>query len=346
MIAIKMLLSFLTAFLVCYLMIPFVIKFAHVIGAIDVPKDNRRVHTEPIPRLGGMGIAIAFMVSTLIFCGVHRELISILFAATIVLVTGVFDDTRDLSAKLKLIIQIICAGIVVYSGVQIDYVANPFTGHLIWLGYWGVPISIVWIVGVTNCINLIDGLDGLAAGISSIAALTLATVSLIHGYYNYATIFFCLAGASIGFLPHNFNPAKIFMGDTGSLFLGFILSVMAIEGTVKSTTLIAVIVPVLALAVPIFDTAFAIIRRKLAGKPIMQADKGHLHHRLLAKGLSQRQTVLVLYAASAILGASAVLITHMKVIYGILIIIVDFMFIGYSVYRLKILHHDQHDVEK
>ena len=136
------------------------------------------------------------------------------------------------------------------------------------------------------------------------------------------------------------------MGDTGSLFLGFILSVMAIEGTVKSTTLIAVIVPVLALAVPIFDTAFAIIRRKLAGKPIMQADKGHLHHRLLAKGLSQRQTVLVLYAASAILGASAVLITHMKVIYGILIIIVDFMFIGYSVYRLKILHHDQHDVEK
>lgn len=338
---IKLVLAFLTGFLICYALTPSVIKFAHFIGAIDVPKDSRRVHKSPIPRLGGLGIAVAFAVSSLIFGGIHRELIAILIAAGIMVVMGVFDDTRALRPKTKLAVQILCATIAVYNGVRIDYFANPLTGRLMWLGYWAVPISIFWIVAITNCINLIDGLDGLAAGISSISALTLAAVSLINGYYIYAAIFMCLAGSTIGFLPYNFNPAKIFMGDTGSLFLGFILAVMAIEGTVKGATMIAVIVPVLSLAVPIFDTTFAIIRRKLAGRPVMEADKGHLHHRLLDKGLSQKQTVLVLYAVSALLGTSAVFITKSKLLVGLSVIFIDFLFIMYSVYRLRILQRQE-----
>lgn len=337
MIAIKLVLAFFTGFVICYLLTPFVIKFAHLVGAIDVPKDNRRVHKQPIPRLGGLGIATAFSVGALIFGGVHKELIAILVASSIMVLMGIVDDTKPLDAKPKLAIQILCASIVVYSGVRIDYLANAFTGKVMWLGYWAVPISLFWIVGITNCINLIDGLDGLAAGISCIAAFTLASVSVLNGYYVYGTIFMCLAGSTAGFLPFNFNPAKIFMGDTGSLFLGFILSVMAIEGTVKTVTLIAVIVPILALAVPIFDTTFAIIRRRLAGRPVMEADKGHLHHRLLDKGLSQKQTVLVLYAVSVLLGTSAILITRLQVKVGILIICLDFLFITYSVYRLRIL---------
>ncbi len=333
----EMMLAFLTGFLICYLLTPFVIQLAHKIGAIDVPKDNRRVHKKPIPRLGGLAIATGFIIGTLIFGGVHRELISILISSIIIVAMGIVDDTNPLKAKTKLAIQILCAGIVVYSGVRIDYFANPVSGRLMWLGYWSIPLSVFWIVGITNCINLIDGLDGLAAGISSIAAITMAVVSIINGYYTYATIFLCLAGSTMGFLPYNFNPAKIFMGDTGSLFLGFILSVMAIEGTVKTETLVAVTVPILALAVPIFDTAFAIIRRKLAGRPVMEADKGHLHHRLLAKGLSQKQTVLALYAASTLLGASAIMISRSRFIVGVGIMIADFIFIGYSVYRLKIL---------
>ena len=334
-------LGFMTAFLISYGITPAVIKFAHYIGAIDVPKDNRRMHTKPIPRLGGLGISIAFMVSALIFGGIHREIIAIIVSSIIIVVTGMFDDTKSLKALTKLILQIICACVVIFSGVKIEFLGNPFTGELIWLGFLSVPITLFWIVGITNCINLIDGLDGLAAGISSISAITLAVVSFLNGYQSYAVIFLCLAGSSIGFLPYNFNPAKIFMGDTGSLFLGFILSVMSIEGTVKTATLIAVIVPVLALAVPIFDTTFAIIRRKLAGRPVMEADKGHLHHRLLAMGFSHKHTVLLLYAVSGILGSSAIIIAKADFKIALSVFISDLLFIFYSVYRLKILHKSE-----
>lgn len=332
-----MFLGFMTAFLISYGITPAVIKFAHYIGAIDVPKDNRRMHTKPIPRLGGLGISIAFMVSALIFGGIHREIIAIIVSSIIIVVTGMFDDTKSLKALTKLILQIICACVVIFSGVKIEFLGNPFTGELIWLGFLSVPITLFWIVGITNCINLIDGLDGLAAGISSISAITLAVVSFLNGYQSYAVIFLCLAGSSIGFLPYNFNPAKIFMGDTGSLFLGFILSVMSIEGTVKTATLIAVIVPVLALAVPIFDTTFAIIRRKLAGRPVMEADKGHLHHRLLSTGLNQKQTVLILYMMSAMLGLSAYFIAEAGRRFSVFVLLADTVLIIYVLAKFRIL---------
>ena len=200
-----------------------------------------------------------------------------------------------------------------------------------------IPVTIFWIVGITNTVNLIDGLDGLAAGISAIAALTLTAVALFSKQYATATLLMCVAGGAVGFLPHNFNPAKIFMGDTGSLFLGFILSVAAVEGTIKGATVVAVVIPLFALAIPILDTTFAIIRRYLAGKPIMEADKGHLHHRLLAKGLSQKKTVVFLYAIAAVLGASSLLILRSDYLAAALVIIADALLILFGVKKLKIL---------
>lgn len=336
-------LSFLLAMAVSYFMTPPVIRLAHKIGAIDVPKDNRRVHKTPIPRLGGLAIFIGFLAGVLLFVPLSRELVGILLAATVIIVMGIVDDTVGLGAKTKLMIQIFCALTVTFFGVRIDFVRNPLSfGHeFVYLSFFSVPLTVFWIVGITNTVNLIDGLDGLAAGVSSIAAVTMALVAFINGEYTQTAIVLALAGGAIGFLPFNFNPAKIFMGDTGALFLGFTLSIISVEATVKSAAALAVVVPILALGIPILDTTFAIIRRSIAGKPIMQADKGHLHHRFLNRGLSQKQTVLTLYAISLILGISAVLISKATAHTAVLVLSMDMLLIVYGVFRLRILSHDK-----
>lgn len=304
--------AFLIALAVAYIATPFVIKLANRVGAIDVPKDNRRVHTVPIPRLGGIAIFIGFMAGVLANVEMDTKLIGVLVGAAIIVTMGYFDDIKPLSAKVKLLVQIIAAAIVIYNGVLIERVTNPMSlivaveKPYIELGIWAYPLTLFWIVGVTNAINLIDGLDGLAAGVSTISALTLTAVALFMGSDYVAVLAAILAGATIGFLPYNFNPAKIFMGDTGSLFLGFMLSVLSVMGVLKSTAALSIMVPILAIGLPIFDTFMAIIRRALSGKSLMEADKGHLHHKLLAIGLSQKQAVLTLYSISAILGFSAV----------------------------------------
>jgi len=296
------------AFVVSFLVTPLVIKLAHRCGALDVPKDDRRVHSKPMPLWGGIAIYIAFFTTMFLFSNIEsNKLMGLFIAATLILITGMIDDVRDLSAKLKLLIQIIAAGILVKSGYEINYLTNFFgPTDYIHLGMWSLPISIIWIVGVTNTVNLIDGLDGLAAGISAIAAMTLGYIAFINFRYDAAMVTLILAGSSIGFLPHNFNPAKIFMGDTGALFLGLILSAISIEGALKGATAVTVVVPILALGVPIFDTAFAILRRLVNKKPIMEADKGHLHHRMLLSGFNHKKAVLSMYLISALMGAGAI----------------------------------------
>lgn len=334
-------LAFIIAMSLSYILTPYAKKMAYKIGAIDVPKDNRRVHKEPIPRLGGLAIYVAFVIATMIIAVISREfldfdkqLYGIFAGATIIVLIGVIDDSKQISAKYKLLGQIVAALVVVYSGVRIESVTNVFnnTGFSV-LEKSSIPLTIFWIVGITNTVNLIDGLDGLAAGVSSIAALSLAYVAYFSGQANgeiIAIILIVLAGSLIGFLPYNFNPAKIFMGDTGSLLVGFILATISVEGVIKSATTIAVAVPVLALGVPIFDTTFAIIRRLVNKRPIMEADKGHLHHRLLDQGLSQKQTVLVLYFISTLLGGSAIIIakTNIMTAYFIITTVCYIVFLG------------------
>ncbi len=335
---IRPILAFLLSALVCYFITPLVINLAYKIGAIDVPKDNRRVHKKPIPRLGGLAIFSGFMISCIVFLRPTQELLAIMLSSFIIVCMGIVDDTAPMKAKTKLLIQIICAGIVTWAGVRIDFFTNPFEKEtLVVLKMLSIPVTVFWIVGITNTVNLIDGLDGLAAGVSAIAALTLTAVALFSKQFNTATLLMGVAGGAVGFLPHNFNPAKIFMGDTGSLFLGFILSVAAVEGTIKGATVVAVVIPLFALAIPILDTTFAIIRRYLAGKPIMEADKGHLHHRLLAKGLSQKRTVVFLYAIAAVLGASSLLILRSDYMAAAIVIVIDIFLIIFGVKKLKIL---------
>ena len=343
----NIIIAFFGAMLLSYVLTPHVIKLAHKIGAIDVPKDDRRVHSKPIPRLGGIAIFGGFFLVSVNVLPLTREMFGFFLASLIIIVMGVLDDTRGLGAKTKLLVQILCAVIVYFFGVKIEFLTNPFDKEIgmMYLGMWGLPLTVFWIVGITNTVNLIDGLDGLAAGISAISAITLSLVAYMANDISSTILLVALAGGAIGFLPFNFNPAKIFMGDTGSLFLGFALSVISIEAAIKSAATLAVVVPILALGIPIFDTTFAIIRRANAGRPIMEADKGHLHHRLLSKGLSQKQTVIALYLISCILGASAIFIAEASIKSAMIVLTLDLLLIIYGVFRLKILTHTQEEIK-
>lgn len=296
---------------------PLARRLAYRIGAVDVPKDNRRVHKEPIPRMGGLAIYAATIATFLFFCDFSiQKTAGILIGSAMIVIMGIFDDVKALPAKLKLVIQIAAAFVLVFSGLQISFFTNWLQpNQLVYLSWLSIPVTIVWIVGITNTVNLIDGLDGLATGVSITAAVALAVVAHANGFQQAATLTMIIAGACLGFLPHNFNPAKIFMGDTGSLFLGYMLAVISILGSLKSAT--ALIVPIIALGLPIFDTAFAIVRRYLSGRPIMEADKGHLHHRLLHIGLSQKRAVLLLYLKSGLFGLGAVLLANQKYMKGL-----------------------------
>ncbi len=312
-------------FLISFASTPTVIALANKIKALDIPKDSRRIHKKPIPLIGGLAIFYGFVISVLCFAVIDREIMGILVGAVIIVTVGVIDDMRELSAKIKLLFQIIAAGIVIYFGVDITYVANPFSQWFgpvyINLGLWSIPITMIWIIGVTNAVNLIDGLDGLAVGVSSIASVALLSLTLISQNLNAAIVTAALAGAGFGFLPYNFNPAKIFMGDTGSTFLGFVLACISIQGIMKMYALVSFAVPVLILGLPIFDTLFAIIRRLLTGKSIMSPDRGHLHHRLLDMGFSQKQTVTILYTLTSILCLTAVVMALKDAIRGLILVL-------------------------
>ena len=307
---------------------PGVIAFARRTGALDKP-DARKVHARPIPRIGGIGIYAAFMVSILVqllFVDLSSEfmmsLIGLMVGGTIIVAIGIIDDYRDLPAKVKLLGQIIAAAVLVVAfDVRIDFITDPL-GDFIYLEWFAIPATIFWIVGLTNTVNLIDGLDGLAAGVSSIAAITIFLVAMEEGIPFVAMVTAALAGAAVGFLYYNFNPARIFMGDTGSMFLGFMLAGISVVGAVKSAATIALIVPILALGLPILDTTFAIVRRARNHRPIFKPDKGHLHHRLLAHGFTQKQAVLLMYVVSALFGLCALALTAVSPQAAVLIILI------------------------
>ena len=307
-------LALLAALVVSFLMTPVVKTFAYKVGAVDVPKDARRMHKVPIPRLGGLAIFIGFMVSVLILGNVrgNGQMQSILLGSVIIVVLGVVDDIMALPAMLKFVVQIAAALIPALNGVVIQAFSNPniFSDSLYWvLGPLSVPFTVLWIVAITNAVNLIDGLDGLANGVSAISATTMLVIALLASEAEVAVIMAALVGACVGFMPYNLNPAKMFMGDTGATFLGYILATMSIQGLFKFYAVISFAVPFLILGLPIFDTAFAFIRRIAHGQSPMHADRGHIHHRLIDMGLSQKQAVATLYVISAILGLSAVVLT-------------------------------------
>lgn len=310
------------AALVAFTITPSVSVLAHKIGAIDVPRDNRRMHKKPIPRIGGLAIFAGFVVATLVFCEMTPELIAIYFGGLIIVAVGIIDDVKPINAWLKLVAQIVVAFVAVSQGVVLEYI--NFFGTYVHFGVLSIPITVLWIVGLTNAINLIDGLDGLACGVSAICSMSLLLVMLLRGETAVAMLTAVLVGACIGFLPFNSNPAKIFMGDTGALFLGYTLAVISVSGVFKMHTVIAFVIPLSIFGLPLFDTTFAFTRRILHGKSPFAADRGHLHHRLIDLGFNQKQSVRILYAICAILGTSAIMFTEENFGRAIIIIAVGF----------------------
>ncbi|MFJ6210763.1 glycosyltransferase family 4 protein [Lysinibacillus sp. NPDC092081] len=319
--------SLIAAFVASILLTPLVKRLAFRIGAVDAP-NYRKVHARIMPRLGGLAIFLAFLIAVAIFQPIliYNEngsdfLLAIIIGACIIVATGVIDDMREISAKAKLLGQLAAALIVIFvGGIQIDMVNLPFVGELNF-GLLSIPLTILWIVGITNAINLIDGLDGLAAGVSTIALITLAIMAFIMSNMFVLAIAAILAAATFGFLFYNFHPAKIFMGDTGALFLGFMISVLALLGF-KNVTVVALIVPVIILGVPISDTFFAIVRRVRMKKKWSDPDKSHLHHRLLDMGFTHRQTVLIIYGIAIMFGLAAIIFSMAKVWGAILLVAV------------------------
>lgn len=318
---IRLLIAAALSLAVALIMTPVARKLAPIVGAVDKP-DARKVHTKLMPRMGGLGIFCGFMAGAVFYGGISGRTIGLLLGTTIVFAVGIIDDIKCIKPSVKLLGQLIAALVFVAFGGYIKYLTNPFGGNIIYLDYLGIPITLLWLVGISNAVNLIDGLDGLAGGVSAISAFTMAVISLTTGQNLTAALCICLACATLGFLKYNFNPASIFMGDSGSLTLGFVLAALAISGCAKGATIVALLVPILILGIPIFDTFFAIFRRAKEHKPIFQPDKGHLHHRLLAMGLSHKQTALIIYAITMFMSFVAILMTMIPTWVAMLILII------------------------
>lgn len=308
------------AYLLVILTVPFVIRFAYRIGAVDKPCE-RKVHCVPVPRIGGLAIYLGYIISVFLYFPTSQIKTGIIAASTVIVILGILDDLYNISPKQKLAGQIFAAILLTMYGVKIGFLTNPF-GGTIFLGYLAVPLTVFWIVGVTNAVNLIDGLDGLAAGTSAISAVVLALVAFSQGLSSIGLLALLLAASSSAFLLYNFNPAKIFMGDTGSMLLGMNLAVISVMGVTKNIAVLSIFVPIIILGVPLFDTLFAIIRRFQNNQPIFKADKEHLHHCLLNKGLSHKKTVLLIYFINIILGISAILLSNLTKNQGMVLVTV------------------------
>lgn len=345
-IAIAFLLAFITAFVIT----PYTIRLAKKVGAVDYPND-RRINKKPMPRLGGLAVMAGFMVSAIYLIitmsiekkvnfaeeGLNRKLIGCLLGAIILGITCYIDDVKDIKPLVKLAGQVIAAIVVVSSGVLIDNFTIPFKENNVMLNeVFSFVLTVGWIVGITNAINLIDGLDGLSSGITLISCISLLIIFALNESPLIAIILItALAGAIVGFLPYNFNPAKTFIGDVGSNFMGFAIAVISILGVAKTYTAIVIIAPIIVLALPIFDTLWAIVRRIVKTKSIkgvFKADKGHLHHRLMAKGYTQKQAVLILYGITATLGMVAIILLDSGIwkALSFALLVVVFVALGYK----------------
>ncbi len=302
---------------------PFICRLATHVGMLDLTNE-RRVHEQPTPRIGGIAVYLGFSFALFSVLGFALEragffhdiedihkLLGLLFGGTLILGVGLWDDVMTMRPSNKFIAQILVASISMLYGFVIPFINNPFSGALIYIPtYVGVPLTLVWYLGMMNAINFIDGLDGLLAGVTAISGLFLFAIALLHHHSVVALVVISLAGAALGFLPYNFNPARIFLGDAGSLFIGYVFATVSIIGVSKVAISISLLVPLLVLALPILDTAAAIFRRARSGRRITEADRGHFHHQLIFRyGLNVRQAVLLIYAVCFILGAVAVILS-------------------------------------
>lgn len=329
---------------------PVVKKLAFKIGATDKP-NQRKVHLKIMPRLGGLAIYISFILGLAIIQPNPKFLLpitnpslylnlAIFLGSLIIIITGAIDDAKEISPKVKLTGQILASFVVVFLGdIRVEFINLPFGGGQLDFGMLSIPITMIWIVGITNAINLIDGLDGLAAGVSTIALLTIAGMAYVMGNPYVVIIALIAAVSTLGFLLYNFHPAKIFMGDTGALFLGFLISVLSLLGF-KNVTFISLIIPVIILGVPISDTFFAIIRRLVNKQPLSAPDKSHLHHCLLRAGYSHRQTVLLIYAMSAIFGLAAFIFSQATIRGSVLILLTIIVIIEIFVEKIGLVRED------
>ncbi len=342
--------SFLLAFIVSFMVTPYSIKIAEKIGAIDIPKDDRRMRKKAIPKLGGLAVITGFAISLIYLISVMniegsinlfdeneylKKLIGVGLGVIIITITGVIDDTKTLKPLQKLFGQVLAAIVAVSFGIKIGAEDIPFVANMEIANEISTFVTIIWIIVITNAINLIDGLDGLSSGIALISCISLLIIFALNYSPMIAILMITsLIGALVGFLPFNFSPAKTFIGDTGSNFLGYILSIVSILGVAKTYTAVVIALPMLVLGLPIFDVVWAIIRRIIKGKSIkaiFQADKGHLHHRLIAKGFSQKQAVLVMYAMSAALGLFAIILLESGIwkALSFLLMVIAALFLGY-----------------
>ncbi|MGN1300063.1 MAG: glycosyltransferase family 4 protein [Clostridia bacterium] len=318
--------AFLLAFITAYVITPYTIRLAKKVGAVDIPND-RRVNKKPMSRLGGLAVIAGFLVSGIYLIvtmyiekninftadGLSKKLLGFLLGIIVLGITCFIDDVKNIKPLAKLAGQTLAAILVVSSGVLIDNFTIPFKENSVMLNeVFSYILTIGWIIGITNAINLIDGLDGLSSGITLIACISLLIIFSLNESPLIAIILItALAGAIVGFLPYNFNPAKTFIGDVGSNFMGFAIAVISILGVAKTYTAVVIIAPIMVLALPIFDTLWAIIRRIIKTKSIkgvFKADKGHLHHRLMARGYTQKQAVLILYGLTATFGMTAIIL--------------------------------------
>jgi UDP-N-acetylmuramyl pentapeptide phosphotransferase/UDP-N-acetylglucosamine-1-phosphate transferase len=314
--------SLIFAALIAFTTTPMTRMIAYKIGAIDVPRDNRRMHKEPIPRLGGLSIFLGFTLTSLVFCDFSPSLIAMWLGGVIIVVTGILDDVFRLNPLVKLGAQIVVAVIAVSQGLTITFI--NFFGTYINFGIFSIPITLLWIVGLTNAINLIDGLDGLSCGVSAICSASLLIVMILGGDMVSATLTAIMVGSCLGFLPYNTNPAKIFMGDTGALFLGYVMSLLSIQGLFKFHTAMSFLIPLSIFGLPLCDTTFAFFRRILHGKSPFSPDRGHIHHKLIDMGFKHKQSVHILYAICGILGISAVMFFKEKYVDAGLVIAIGF----------------------
>lgn len=305
-------LSFAVAGIIAFASTPLAKKFAFMVGAVDKP-GGRHIHKKPTALMGGLAIFLGFVVSLLIFGDMDRQMTSILLGALVIVLVSALDDIFDLPALLRLVVQLGAACIpVFYGGIRVDVLSTLGLGStpdVVINEIISIPLTIIWIVGITNAVNWIDGLDGLAAGVSAISAVSLLVISCILGNAYIAISIAALAGAIIGFLPYNLNPAKIFMGDTGAMFLGFVLASMSIQGLFKFYMVVSFLVPFLVIGIPLLDMIMTTTRRVLSGQSPMVADRAHMHHRLIDMGFNQKQTVAILYCVSGMFGIAAIVLT-------------------------------------
>ena len=338
----RVLLTVAAAFLIAFGTTPIVKGFAQRVGAMDNPGEARRIHDHPIPRMGGMAIFLGFLLAVILFAEITKPVQGILIGSVIIVAVGVLDDIISLRWWIKLIAQFAAAIIAVAHGVTIEGIMNPnvfAAENTLLIGYLSIPVTVLWIVGITNAVNLIDGLDGLACGVSAISSVTMLIVALMVAEPNVALLLAALAGGCLGFIPYNFNPAKIFMGDTGALLLGYVLATVSILGLFKFYAVMTFLVPIMALALPLFDTLFAIVRRVLHGQNPMTPDRGHLHHRLIDHGLSQKQAVAVLYSLSAMMGLTAVVICTTGKLRLLLLIVDLAIAVGVGIFVYETIEH-------